>query len=293
VRQGAKWTVDLATATVTPNTLSLRVAATPRQAPLLRAHLRLWLTEQGASEDEIHDILLAANEAFGNAITHARQTRPIAVHVDASINDRVVEVVVRDHGRWQESPHTGGVGLGLALMHALADTVEVHAAQEGTTVRLRRALGSESRSQGIAAAPARDRVELLRRSPIFAPLPQATLERLAEQLIPFSASAHETLIREGDQGDLFYLVGQGQLDVSIEGSHVATLGNADSVGEIALLRDGRRTATIVTKEPVQLYALTREDFLAAVTSDNASAHAAESLIATRLIELRDILARTA
>jgi anti-sigma regulatory factor (Ser/Thr protein kinase) len=287
-------TVDLATATVTPDTLSLRLAATPRQAPLLRAHLRLWLTEQRATEDEIHDILLAANEAFANAITHARQTRPIAVHVDASISDRVVEVVVRDHGRWQESPHTGGVGLGLALMHALADAVEVHATQEGTTVRLRRALGPpDNRQHAIAAAPARDRVELLKRSPIFAPLPESTLKRLAEQLIPFSASAHETLIREGDQGDLFYLVGQGQLDVSIEGSYVATLGNADSIGEIALLRDGRRTATIVTKEPAQLYALTREDFLAAVTSHTASTHAAESMITTRLNELHNILSRTA
>jgi anti-sigma regulatory factor (Ser/Thr protein kinase) len=273
--------------------LSLRLAARPSQAALLRAHLRIWLAEQHSADDEILDILLAANEAFANAITHARQPRSIAVHVDAGINDGVVEVVVRDHGRWQESRHTGGAGLGLTLMHALMDTVELHATQEGTTVRLRRALGSHMVRTRAPSTPARDRVELLRRSPIFAPLSEATLERVAVQLIPFSASANETIIREGDEGDLFYLVGAGRLDVTVEGCHVATLGPADPVGEIALLRDGRRTATIVAKEPVELYALTREDFLAAVTSDDASARAAESMIETRLIGLQNVLGRIA
>lgn len=274
-------------------TLSLRLPSRPAQAALLRAHLRLWLTEQRPDDDEVLDILLAANEAFGNAITHAGQPRSIAVNVDASVSDGVVEVVVRDHGRWQESRHAAGAGLGLELMHALMDTVELHAAPDGTTVRLRRALGSQRRVADDALAPARDRVELLKRSPIFAPLPEATLEELAGKLIPFSASANETIMREGDEGDLFYLVGDGRLEVSVEGCHVTTLGPADSAGEIALLRDGRRTATIVADEPVELYALTREDFLAAVSSDEASLQAAESMISTRLIGLQEVLGRTA
>jgi signal-transduction protein with cAMP-binding, CBS, and nucleotidyltransferase domain len=132
------------------------------------------------------------------------------------------------------------------------DTVELHASQEGTTVRLRRTLRSRvSRNAGVAP-PARDRVELLKRSPIFAPLPEDLLEQIAAKLIPFSVSANETIIREGDAGDLFYLVGAGELDVSVEGCHVTTLGPQDSVGEIALLRNRRRTATIVAKEAVEL-----------------------------------------
>lgn len=273
--------------------LRLRLASKPTQAALLRAHLRLWLVEHDAADDEMLDILLAANEAFGNAITHAGQPQSIAVHVDASIDDGIVDVTVRDHGRWRESRQTGGAGLGLALIHALMDTVELHAAKDGTTVRLRRALGSQVERANRAVAPARDRVELLRRSPIFAPLSDATLEHLASRLIPFSAAADEAIIREGDQGDLFYLVGKGRLDVSVEGCHVTTLGPADPVGEIALLRDGRRTATIVAGEPVELYALTRADFLAAVTSHEASARAAESMISTRLVGLQDVLGRTA
>jgi anti-sigma regulatory factor (Ser/Thr protein kinase) len=289
----AKDAVDLADATGNPGTLSLRLAARPTQAALLRAHLRIWLAEHRAAEDEILDILLAANEAFGNAITHAGQPQSIAVHVDATISDGIAEVVVRDHGRWRESRHAAGAGLGLALMHALVDTVELHATPNGTTVRLRRVLGAELSRRDQINGSARDRVELLRRSPIFAPLPEATLERLATQLIPLSASADETIISEGDRGDLFYLVEQGHLDVSVEGRHVTTLGPADPVGEIALLRDGRRTATIVANEPVKLYALTREDFLAAVTSHEASALAAESVMSTRLIGLEDVLGRTA
>ena len=136
-------------------------------------------------------------------------------------------------------------------------------------------------------------MELLRQSPIFAPLPDATLERVAAQLIPFSASAKETIIREGDRGELFYLVGDGELDVTVEGCHVTTLGAAESLGEIALLGDGLRTATIVAKEPVELYALTREDFLAAVGSSAASARAAESMMASRIVELQEVLGRTA
>jgi len=253
----------------------------------------MWLADHDPAEDELLDILLAANEAFGNAIKHSRQPRSIAVHVEASFSEGVVEVVVRDHGRWHESRHSGGAGLGLALMHALMDTVELHATQQGTTVRLRRLLGSQVVRTGPVAAPARDRVELLRRSPIFAPLPEAALEALAAKLIPFSVTANEAIIREGEQGDLFYLVGPGRLDVTVEGCHVSTLGPADSAGEIALLCDVPRTATIVATQPVELYALTREDFLAAVTSHEASARAAEALVESRLTGLKDVLDRIA
>jgi anti-sigma regulatory factor (Ser/Thr protein kinase) len=248
--------------------------------------MRLWLVEQHTPEDEVLDILLAVSEAFGNAIVHARQPRSIAVHVDASMNDGVVEIVVRDHGRWQED--TLGAGLGLQLMHALMDTVEFQTTPAGTTVRLRRALGPRViRIDTVASV--RERIDVLGRSSIFAPQPATMLERLAAQLIPFSATADETIIREGDQGELFYLIAKGELDVQAERSHVATLGPGDHVGEIALLRGVPRTATIVAQQPVELYALTRDDFLEAVRSSHASTRAIESMMATRLTGLRDVL----
>ena len=274
--------------------LSLRLAARPAQAFLLRAHLRLWLTEQHAAEDEVLDILVAATEAFNNAVVHARQPRSIAVHVEASNNEGVVEIVVRDHGGWREEQTNTGAGLGLHLMHALMDTVDIQTTREGTSVRLQRVLDPRRIGIGEAAiAPARDRLDLLWRNPIFAPLPGAVRERVAAQLVPVSASVDETIIREGDDADRFFLIAEGQVDVSAERRHIATLGRGDHFGEIALIRDVTRTATIVAKTPAKLYALTAEDFLSAIRSHPASRQAAESTVATRLAELQDVLARTA
>jgi CRP-like cAMP-binding protein/anti-sigma regulatory factor (Ser/Thr protein kinase) len=277
-----------------PARLNLRLAPRPAQAFLLRAHLRLWLTARQATESDVADILLAAHEAFSNALLHAHHPRSIAVSVDASWNDGLVEIAVRDHGRWREgNGSAGGAGVGLQLMHALMDSVELETTKKGTTVRLRRAVGTRSSENGtVAMGPPRDRLELLRRSPVFAPHPEAMLEELAARLIPCWISGDETIIEEGDEGGLFYLIAEGRLDVSAEGCHVATLGPGEFVGEIALLRDVPRTATIVAKEPVVLYALSRDDFLAAVTSDVASARAAETVVAARLSGLEHALART-
>lgn len=281
--------VDVASATGNRrDRLSLRLSARGSQAPLLRAHLRLWLVSQHAEDDEVVDILLAANEAFTNAATHARRPRSIVVHVDANVSDGVVEIVVRDHGRWREGETNGAAGLGLKLMHALMDTVDLRTTPEGTIVRLRRVLRPNLTR---VDAPSPDRLDLLLRSPIFAPQPGPTLERLAAQLIPFSASTDDTIIHEGDHGELVYLIARGRLEVQAESCIVATLGPGDHAGEIALLRDVRRTATIVALEPVELYALPRDDFLSAVTSHQASTRAARELVETRLAGLESALRR--
>jgi anti-sigma regulatory factor (Ser/Thr protein kinase) len=275
--------------------LSLRLAARPNQAFQLRAQLRVWLVAQRAEEEEILDILLAADEAFTNAVTHVRQPRSIAVQVDASISEGLVEVVVGDYGRWHEDQRcSSSEGLGLPLMQAFMDTVDVRAGLEGTTVKLRRMLGAHPTGVDLPAPAASDgRLQLLGRNPIFAPLPREVLEPVAAQLIPFSASEGETIIREGDQGELFYLIADGELDVRADSRHVATLGPNDHVGEIALIRHIPRTATIVAKKPTQLYALTTQHFLDAVTSSNTRNRLVEPLIRARLTELRDIVGHSA
>jgi MFS family permease len=138
------------------------------------------------------------------------------------------------------------------------------------------------RIDAAATAPAADRLELLRRTTIFAPLAGATLENLAARLIPLHMEPGSVIIREGDSGDRVYLIAGGQVEVSAEGRHVTTLGPGEYVGEIALLRDVPRTATVTAKVPVDLYALERDDFLSAVTGHFASRKAAESLVAARL-----------
>ncbi|HYZ77965.1 MAG TPA: cyclic nucleotide-binding domain-containing protein [Gaiellaceae bacterium] len=121
------------------------------------------------------------------------------------------------------------------------------------------------------AAPAAE-LDLIERVPMFAPLSIAAKERLAATLTPVSVSAGELVIRAGDPGDRFYIVAEGELDIDARGHHAAAHKD-DYFGEIALLHDVPRTPTVTATIDSRLYALQRDDFLAAVTG-HAAAHAA-------------------
>jgi hypothetical protein len=127
---------------------------------------------------------------------------------------------------------------------------------------------------------------LLSRLAIFRPLPPATINQLASGLIAVHATVGEQIIREGDSGDRFYVIAKGDVDVASDGRQVATLGKGDYFGEIALLRDIPRTATVTAKTAVDLYALERDEFLSAVTGHPASVEAADAVVAARLAGLR-------
>ncbi len=129
-------------------------------------------------------------------------------------------------------------------------------------------------------------VELLALLPMFAPLPRLALERLARQVVPVEADAGTEIIRQGDEGDRFYVVDEGEVDVMADGRHIASYGRGYGFGEIALLRDVPRTATITARTPVKLYALERDVFLATVTGHSASEEAADALIVSRLSSVR-------
>jgi MFS family permease len=107
--------------------------------------------------------------------------------------------------------------------------------------------------------------DLLRRVAIFAPLPQYVQEQLARHLIPVLATSGDVVIREGDAGDRVYVIRRGRVAVTKAGRHVAELGPGDHVGEIALLRDVPRTATVTAVDDTELLALERDVFLGAVT----------------------------
>jgi MFS family permease len=127
-----------------------------------------------------------------------------------------------------------------------------------------------------------EQLELLRSNAIFAPLPPTTLEQLADALEERRVSAGEEVVRQGDHGDRFYLVGEGKLEVIIDGRPAQWLGPRDSFGEIALLRDVPRTATVRAGTDALLYALERSEFLSAVTGFGPSLSAAEGVIGMRL-----------
>jgi MFS family permease len=127
-----------------------------------------------------------------------------------------------------------------------------------------------------SVAPAAE-LELIERVPMFVPLSLAAKEQVAAHLLPLSVHAGELVIRAGDAGDRFYIVGEGELDIDANGRH-STARSADYFGEIALLRDVPRTATVKALTDTQLFVLERGDFLAAVTGHSA-AHAAGHAIA--------------
>jgi MFS family permease len=130
----------------------------------------------------------------------------------------------------------------------------------------------------VAPAP---ELELIDHVPMFAPLSVAAKERVAVKLVPVTAEAGEIVVRAGDVGDRFYIVGEGALDISADGGHT-TVHGADYFGEIALLRDVPRTATVKALVDTKLYALQREDFLAAVTGHQAANAAAAAVAEERL-----------
>jgi MFS family permease len=122
----------------------------------------------------------------------------------------------------------------------------------------------------------------LRAIEMFAPLPAPTLEALASSLTRVQVPAGETVFRQGDHGDRFYIVDSGEIEIDIDGREANVLGPGDHFGEIALLRDIPRTATARARKETELYALDRDAFLGAVTGHAGSSEAAETVVVARL-----------
>ena len=119
--------------------------------------------------------------------------------------------------------------------------------------------------------------QLLHASPIFAPLPVATLERLCREVVETTVERSQVVIAEGDGGDRFYLIESGEVEVSIGGTLKGTQGPGEGFGEIALLRDVPRVATVRTRTSCILLVLGREDFLEVVTGHSRSSEIAHSV----------------
>jgi MFS family permease len=139
-----------------------------------------------------------------------------------------------------------------------------------------------ARIDAAAERPDLDDLRILGMVPIFAPLPGMTLEHLAGRLVPLRLEPGTIVVREGDPGDRFYIVAEGTVEVSEYDRPIGELSAGGYFGEIALIRDVARTATVTTKTQTVLYALDRDDFLAAVTNHAPSAEAAEQVVSSRL-----------
>jgi CRP-like cAMP-binding protein len=130
------------------------------------------------------------------------------------------------------------------------------------------------------AAPTRQQL-LVDEVPMFAPLSLAAKERLATKLLPLDVRAGATVVRAGDVGDRFYVVDCGTVRIELDGGEKES-GAGEYFGEIALLRDVPRTATVTATTPARLYALERADFLAAVTGHALAEAAAHDVVEARI-----------
>ena len=130
----------------------------------------------------------------------------------------------------------------------------------------------------IAAEP----LDLLRRIDIFALLDEPVLERLAAGATAVSVAAFQPVVTQGETGDRFYVIAEGRAAVEVDDAESRELDPGDFFGEIALLRDVPRTATVRALEPLRLYAVERDEFIAAVTGHAPTLEAAEGIATMRL-----------
>ena len=142
-------------------------------------------------------------------------------------------------------------------------------------------LRTVSRGEAGVPIPFRE-IALLRQIPLFAPVPAPALEAAAAALVPVTMSAGTVVIRQGEVGDRFWLVDTGEVDVDQDGSVIARLGPGASFGELALIRDIPRTASVVAVTDVALFTLDREAFLLTVTASPRAAYEASAVAARHL-----------
>jgi MFS family permease len=132
-----------------------------------------------------------------------------------------------------------------------------------------------------ARPPDPEALALLRRIPIFAPMSATSIERILAELIRLDIPAGATLIRQGDVGDRFYVLAEGRVRIERDGVLLRENGPGDYFGEIALLRDVLRTATVTALTPLRVIAIERDRFLEAVTGHSQSRAYAEAVVAAR------------
>jgi hypothetical protein len=178
------------------------------------------------------------------------------------------------------------IGIGAAIVPALISWLGVDTALIATGALLPLLVlllgATVAKIDAAAAAPDVGELRVLASVPIFAPLPGGSLEHIAARLVPLRIEAGTVIVREGDAGDRFYIVAEGEVEVSQYGRPVSELEAGGYFGEIALLRDVPRTATVTARTDAVLYALDRDEFLAAVTGHPQSAEAAETVMSARL-----------
>ncbi len=170
-----------------------------------------------------------------------------------------------------------GLALGSVLAQVLIATSGPRAALFGAAgavvVVMALAMPSLRHADHAASVPVVV-IQLLRRIPAFAALQGAALEGVARAAVEQHVSRDTVVIHQGETGDRYYAVADGEVKVEMDGRFLRSIRRGDGFGEIALLADMPRIATVTATADTTLYAIDRDPFLVAVTGSNSSHQAA-------------------
>ena len=124
--------------------------------------------------------------------------------------------------------------------------------------------------------------ELIRQVPLFSDLDKSEMQGLASSMKERTFDEGDTIASEGQSGIGFFIIDEGEAAVSVGGEDRATLGHGDYFGEIALIDDGARTATIKAKTPLKCYGITSWEFRPLVEGNAGLAWKMLQMMAKRL-----------
>jgi MFS family permease len=178
-----------------------------------------------------------------------------------------------------------GLALGAVLVRGSIAIVGVRATlvvPAGVAVVLIAVLWRRLRKIDASATVPHVEIQLLRSIPIFSVLPPPSLEGIAKELEPLSVPSGTVVITEGEGGDRYYAVADGELAVTREGQFRQTVSRGDGFGEIALIRDIPRQASVRAVTDALLFTLTKETFVQTVTGHAAASTATTGIIAGHL-----------
>lgn len=134
------------------------------------------------------------------------------------------------------------------------------------------------------------KVEALKRAPLFEGLSRKQLSELAKVTEDVDLQAGKVLCREGEAGQEFFVIMDGEAEVTRRGKRLATRRRGEFIGEIAVIEDVPRTATVTAKTPIRCFVLTRQSFLRLLDEQPAIERKVLRALAKALIAARDDVA---
>jgi MFS family permease len=184
-----------------------------------------------------------------------------------------------------DSALIAGMALGSLAMPLLIHTVGLRTGLlvlgTSVTALVLASLGALRRIDTIALAPAG--LDLMRSTALLAPLPERAIERLARSAQLVQVAAGDTVFHQGERGDHFYVIESGEAEVLISDDLSTVLGPGGTFGEIALLRDVPRQATVLARTDLVLRAIDRRVFLQVVTGHSETEAHADRTITRMLV----------